>query len=57
MVNEIPFLGEFCPADPGKVEFLMAADHPFAQLKPVKILWAGEFNDGIFSFSSPVPAR
>ena len=54
-VNQIPYAGQFCNAEPISVNVTAPAGDPFEGLKPVKVLWAGEFKNGSFSFSRPLP--
>lgn len=56
-INEIPWGGEWCPAELVSVEINAAEGDPLNQLKPVSVMWAGELRDGNASFSRPVPAR
>jgi hypothetical protein len=57
VVNVIPFTGTWCKAEPVAVEIVAPAGDPFAQFKPAKVVWAGEFRDGAFAFANPVPYK
>lgn len=57
VVSEIPFAGDWCKAEPVSVNVVAPAGDVFAALKPVKLLWAGEFRNGAFSFGWPTPMR
>lgn len=54
IVNQIPFAGQWCGADPVKANVVAPADDPFAAFVPTKIIWAGEFRDGAIAFTRPV---
>jgi hypothetical protein len=54
LVNRIPFAGDWCGAEPVSLKVTAPAGDPFAALVPVKLVWAGEFRNGAFSFSRPV---
>ncbi len=57
VVNEIPFTGDWCKAEPVSLELVAPAGDAFASFKPVKVLWEGEFRNGAFSFGWPTPIR
>jgi hypothetical protein len=57
VVSEIPFAGDWCKAEPVSVNVVAPAGDVFSTLKPVKLLWAGEFRNGAFSFGWPTPMR
>lgn len=52
-VNEVPFEGEWCPAEPVQVRMNASAAHPFGALTPAKLLWAGGFK-GSIALSHPL---
>lgn len=54
-VTQIPYVGDFCEADPVSVEVTAPAGDPFAKFKPASVTWAGEFKNGNFAFSRPLP--
>lgn len=53
VVNEIPFVGDFCKAEPVSVNVNAPAGDPFAAFPIAKVVWAAEFKNGSFSFSPP----
>jgi hypothetical protein len=55
LVNQIPATGDWCGAEPISLKITAPAGDPFAALVPVKVVWAGEFRNGAFAFSRPVP--
>lgn len=55
LVNQIPFAGDWCGAEPVSLKVTAPAGDPFAVLVPVKVVWAGEFRNGAFALSRPVP--
>jgi len=57
VVNEIPFVGEFCKAEPVSVNVNAPSGDPFAAYRIEKIIWAAEFKNASFSFALPHPAR
>jgi hypothetical protein len=57
VVNEIPFVGDFCKAEPVSVNVNAPAGDPFSAFPIAKVVWAGEFKNGSFSFSPPKIAR
>lgn len=57
VVNEIPFVGDMCKAEPVSVNVTAPENDPFAAFKPVKTLWAFEFKNGAFSLNRPVAAK
>lgn len=54
-VNQIPYIGDFCEAEPVSVEVMAPAGDPFAKFKPASVTWAGQFKNGTFAFSRPLP--
>jgi hypothetical protein len=57
VVAQIPYVGEFCAADPVSVDITAPAGDPLHQLKPVKILGASAFKNFAFAFPRPVSAQ
>jgi hypothetical protein len=57
VINEIPFVGEFCKAEPVSVEVTAPAGDAFSAYKIAKVVWAAEFKNGSFSFTYPQPAK
>lgn len=55
LVNQIPFSGDWCAAEPVSLKIVAPAGDAFATLVPAKVVWAGEFRNGSFAFSRPVP--
>ena len=54
IVNQIPYAGDMCKAEPVAVKISAPAGDPFAALQPAKVLWAVEFKNGSFAFTQPV---
>jgi hypothetical protein len=57
VVNQIPYAGEFCEADPVSVDITAPAGDPLHPLKPVKILGAFAVKNLAAAFARPVPAH
>ena len=55
LVNQIPFSGDWCAAEPVSLKIVAPAGDVFATLVPAKVVWAGEFRNGAFAFIRPVP--
>ena len=53
VVNEIPFVGDFCKAEPVSVDINAPQGDPFAAYPIAKVVWAAEFRNGAFSFTPP----
>jgi hypothetical protein len=53
VVNEIPYVGEFCKAEVVSVNVNAPAGDPFSAYKIAKVVWAAEFRNASFSFSPP----
>ena len=53
VVNEIPYVGEACKAEPVSVNVSAPAGDPFSAFPIVNVVWAAEFKDASFSFSPP----
>lgn len=53
LVNQIPYAGNWCAAEPVSLKVVAAAGDVFAKLVPAKVLWAGEFRNGTFALSAP----
>ena len=56
VVNEIPFVGDSCKAEPVSVDVSAPAGDPFSAFPIAKVVWAAEFKNASFSFTSPKPA-
>jgi hypothetical protein len=56
-VIKFPFAGEWCSAEPGRVEVNGPSGDPFGRLQPVKILWAGELRAAAYAWVPPVAGR
>lgn len=56
VVNEIPFVGDGCKAEPVSVNVNAPAGDLFGKFPIAKVIWAAEFKNGAFSFSPPKPA-
>jgi hypothetical protein len=56
VVNEIPFVGEFCKAEPVSVKVTAPSGDPFSAYPIAKVVWAAELKNGSFSFTTPKPA-
>jgi hypothetical protein len=57
VVVQIPYVGEFCAADPVSIDITAPAGDPLNKLKPVKILGAAAFKNIAFAFPRPVSAQ
>jgi hypothetical protein len=57
VVVQMPYVGEFCAADPVSVDITAPAGDPLHTLKPVKILGAVAIKNGAFAFPRPVSAQ
>ncbi len=55
-VNEIPYVGDVCKAEPISATVTAPPGDPFAAFKVTKVLWAIEFKNGAFSLNRPVSA-
>jgi hypothetical protein len=53
VVNEIPYVGEACKAEPVSVNVTAPPGDPFSAFPIVKVVWAAEFKNASFSFSPP----
>jgi hypothetical protein len=53
VVNEIPYVGENCKAEPISVNITAPAGDPLAAFPIAKVVWAAEFKNASFSFSPP----
>jgi hypothetical protein len=53
VVNEIPFVGQACKAEPISVRVNAPAGDPFSGYPIAKVVWAAEFRNASFSFSPP----
>jgi hypothetical protein len=53
VVNEIPFVGESCKAEPVSLKVNAPADDPFSAYTVNKILWAAEVRNASFTFTFP----
>lgn len=53
-VNQIPFSGDWCAAEPVSLKVVASAGDVFSTLVPAKVVWAGEFRNGSFAFVRPV---
>ena len=53
VVNEIPFVCDFCKAEPVSVNVNAPAGDAFASYPIAKVVWAAEMKNGSFSFSPP----
>ena len=53
VVNEIPYVGDGCKAEPVTVKVDAPPGDLFGKFPIVKVIWAAEFKNGAFSFSSP----
>ena len=56
VVNEIPFVGESCKAEPVSVKVDAPAGDPFSAFPIAKVVWAAELKNGSFSFTLPKAA-
>ena len=54
LVNQIPYAGDWCAAEPVSFKVVATAGDVFAKLVPAKVVWAGEFRNGTFALSAPV---
>jgi len=57
VINEIPFVGDSCKAEPVSVDVTAGPDDPFSKFKISKVIWAAEFRNGSFTFTSPQVAK
>jgi len=57
VVVQIPYVAEFCAADPVSVDITAPAGDPLNKLKPVKILGAAAFKNLAFALPRPVSAQ
>jgi hypothetical protein len=57
VVAQIPYVGEFCEADPVSVDITAPAGDPLNTLKPVKILGALAVKNYAFAFTRPISAQ
>jgi len=57
VVAQIPYVGEFCEADPVSVDITAPAGDPLNKLKPVKILGAAAFKNLAAAFARPASAQ
>jgi hypothetical protein len=53
MVNEIPYVGDGCKAEPVSVNVTAPGGDLFGKFPIAKVVWAAEFKNGAFSFSPP----
>lgn len=53
VVSKIPFVGDFCKAEPVSVNVTAPAGDLFGKFPVAKVVWAAEFKNGAFSFSPP----
>ena len=53
VVNEIPYVGQACKAEPVSVNVTAPAGDPFSAYPIAKVVWAAEFKNASFSFSPP----
>lgn len=53
VVNEIPFVGDSCKAEPVSLKINAPADDPFSAYTVSKILWAAEVRNASFTFTAP----
>lgn len=53
VVNEIPWVGEFCKAEPVTAKIDAPPGDPFSAYQIAKVVWAAEFKNAAFSFSVP----
>ena len=53
VVNEIPWVGEFCKAEPVAAKINAPPGDPFSAYPIAKVGWAAEFKNAAFSFSVP----
>jgi hypothetical protein len=53
VVNEIPWVGDFCKAEPVAVNISAPAGDAFSAYPIAKVVWAAEFKNATFSFSVP----
>ena len=54
-VSQIPYAGEWCEAEATSVKDTAPASDSSGKLEPTSVLWAGEFKNGAFTFSRPLP--
>ena len=57
VVNEIPYVGEICKAEPVSVTVNASAGDPFSAFPIAKVVWAADFRNASFSFSPPKVAQ
>ncbi len=55
VVNEIPYIGEFCGAEAIAVRVQAPDGDLLNTIKPNGVLWAGELKNATFAFSRPKP--
>jgi len=53
VVNEIPFVGDFCKAEAVSVNVNAPPGDLFGKFPIARVVWAAEFKNGAFSFSPP----
>ena len=53
-VIKFPFAGEWCSADPVRVEVNGPSGDAFGRLKPVKIVWTGELRAAAYAWVPPI---
>jgi len=57
VVNEIPYIVDFCKAEPVSVKVNAPPGDPFSAFPIAKVVWAGEGRNASFSFSPPKVAQ
>jgi hypothetical protein len=57
VVNQIPYVGEFCEADPVSVDITAPAGDPLHTLKPVKIMGAVAIKNLAAALTRPASAQ